>query len=160
MKIDIRRAGENDLNGINRLLRQVLDVHHNGRPDLFKANGKKYSDKELSEIFSDYNSPIFVAVDEDGNVVGYAFCVFQRHISSGILKETKTLYIDDFCVEETLRGQHIGTDLYEYVLKFAKANRCYNVTLNVWACNKTAIKFYEKLGLLPQKITMEKILSN
>lgn len=160
MKIDIRRAGENDLNGINRLLRQVLDVHYNGRPDLFKANGKKYSDKELSEIFSDYNSPVFVAVAEDGNVVGYAFCVFQRHINSGILKETKTLYIDDFCVKETLRGQHIGTDLYEYVLKFAKANRCYNVTLNVWACNKTAIKFYEKLGFLPQKITMEKILSN
>ena len=81
-------------------------------------------------------------------------------LSSGILKETNTFYIDDFCVEETLCGQHIGTDIYEYVLKFAKANRCYNVTLNVWACNKTAIKFYEKLGLLPQKITMEKILSN
>ena len=32
----IRRAEERDLPGLNRLLHQVLDVHHEGRPDLFK----------------------------------------------------------------------------------------------------------------------------
>lgn len=34
----------------------------------------------------------------------------------------------------------------------------YNVTLNVWSCNPGAIKFYEAMGLVPQKIGMELVL--
>ena len=45
----IRRAKETDMDGLNKLLMQVLMVHHNGRPDLFKPNAKKYTDEELKE---------------------------------------------------------------------------------------------------------------
>ena len=153
----IRRATQNDMPKINDLLCQVLNVHHNGRPDIFKGNAKKYTDPELAEIIADDNRPIFVA-HCDGEVVGYAFCVFQQHIDNNILTDIKTLYIDDLCVDEAKRGLHIGTLLYNYVLDFAKESGCYNVTLNVWSCNQSALKFYEKLGLVPQKIGMEKIL--
>ena len=34
----------------------------------------------------------------------------------------------------------------------------YNVTLNVWSCNASAMRFYEVQGLLPQKVTMELVL--
>lgn len=154
----IRRAKTTDMPGINQLLEQVLMVHHNGRPDLFKYGAKKYTDEELVEIIRDDSKPIFVAVDESDKVLGYAFCVFQQHINNNILTDVKTLYIDDLCVEEALRGQHIGKQLYEYVLTFAKDQGCYNVTLNVWACNESAMRFYEKCGLVPQKIGMERIL--
>ncbi len=154
----IRRAEEKDMNGINKLLCQVLMVHHNGRPDLFKGNVKKYTDKELLEIIKNDTKPIFVGVDDNDTVLGYAFCVFQQHVEDNILTDIKTLYIDDLCVDEDSRGQHIGRQLYEYVLAFAKESGCYNVTLNVWSCNENAMKFYEKCGLVPQKIGMEKIL--
>lgn len=154
----IRRAEEKDMNGINKLLCQVLIVHHNGRPDLFKGNVKKYTDKELLEIIKNDTKPIFVGVDDNDTVLGYAFCVFQQHVEDNILTDIKTLYIDDLCVDEDSRGQHIGRQLYEYVLAFAKESGCYNVTLNVWSCNENAMKFYEKCGLVPQKIGMEKIL--
>ena len=154
----IRRAKNTDMSGINKLLEQVLMVHHNGRPDLFKSGAKKYTDEELVEIIRDDSKPIFVAVDETDKVLGYAFCVFQQHINNNILTDVKSLYIDDLCVEEALRGQHIGKQLYEYVLTFAKDQGCYNVTLNVWACNESAMRFYEKCGLVPQKIGMETIL--
>lgn len=154
----IRRAEEKDMNGINKLLFQVLTVHHNGRPDLFKGNVKKYTDKELLEIIKDDTRPIFVGVDDNDTVLGYAFCIFQQHINDNILTDIKTLYIDDLCVDENIRGQHIGKQLYEYVLAFAKESGCYNVTLNVWSCNENAMKFYEKCGLVSQKIGMEKIL--
>ncbi|MBQ8184397.1 MAG: GNAT family N-acetyltransferase, partial [Lachnospiraceae bacterium] len=130
----------------------------NGRPDLFKANAKKYTDAELAEIIADNARPIFVGTDEAGEVLGYAFCVFQQHIGNNILTDIRTLYIDDLCVDETRRGMHIGKQLYEYVLAFAKAQGCYNLTLNVWSCNESAMRFYEKCGLVPQKIGMEKIL--
>ena len=155
----IRRAQIRDMEDINRLLFQVAEVHHKGRPDLFKGNAKKYNDEELAEIIADDQRPIFVAVnDEDTRVTGYAFCVFRENPAGGVLTEIKTLYIDDLCVDETLRGQHIGSRLYEYVKKYAKEAGCYNVTLNVWTLNASAQKFYEACGMRPQKVGMETIL--
>lgn len=156
--MEIRRATENDIDGINNLLMQVCLVHHQGRPDLFKYGAKKYTDEQLKEIILDNLRPIFVAVDNSQHVLGYAFCIFQQHIEDNILTDIKTLYIDDLCVEEHLRGQHIGKHLYQAVLAFAKENHCYNVTLNVWSLNEPALKFYQSCGLKPQKIGMETIL--
>ena len=156
--MNIRRAKISDMAGINSLLEQVLMVHHNGRPDLFKSGAKKYTDEELELIITDDNKPIFVAVDDEEHVMGYAFCLFQQHLNNNILTDIKTLYIDDLCVDESLRGMHIGRTLYDYVLNFAKEQGCYNLTLNVWSCNESAMKFYEKCGLVPQKVGMEKIL--
>ncbi len=153
----IRRAEIKDVSDINRLLNQVLTVHHNGRPDLFKKGTKKYTDEELVLLIRDDNKPIFV-YEENGVVSGYAFCVFIQHKNDNILTDIKTLYIDDLCVDENKRGRHIGKKLYEYVTSFAKENGCYNLTLNVWSLNENAMKFYEACGLKPQKIGMETIL--
>ena len=154
----IRRAQKKDMDRINALLLQVCSVHHQGRPDLFRNGGKKYTDDQLLNLICDDQRPIFVAVDDQDWVMGYAFCVFQQHIGDNILTDIKTLYIDDLCVDESIRGQHVGSALYQAVLQFAKENECYNVTLNVWSLNEPARKFYEKCGLKPQKIGMETIL--
>lgn len=156
--MEIGRARERDLEGINRLLCQVLELHHEGRPDLFKGGTKKYTDAELLEILRDDERPVFVARDEAGMVLGYVFCVRQQHLGSNILTDIRTLYIDDLCVDERCRGQRIGGQLYAYVLDYARRERYYNVTLNVWECNPVAKRFYEKCGLSPQKVGMEKIL--
>ncbi len=154
----IRKAKNADLEGIKSLLLQVLTVHHNGRPDIFKGNCRKYTDEQILEIIGNDKTPVLIAADEDDSVMGYAFCIFQQHTGSNILTDIKTLYIDDLCVDENIRGKHIGSSLYKAVLDFARENGCYNVTLNVWSCNESAMKFYEKMGLVPQKIGMEKIL--
>ena len=64
----VRRAKIKDIEKINELLLQVAMVHHYGRPDLFKANCRKYKNDELVEIVKDDNRPIFVAED-DGVVI-------------------------------------------------------------------------------------------
>ena len=157
----IRRATPHDLPGIDLLLSQVLDVHHAGRPDLFKPHARKYTDEQLLQIIADDDRPIFVAVEEGaapGSVLGYAFCVHQQHVDDNILTDVRTLYIDDLCVDQASRGLHVGTRLYQHVLDYARSSGCYNVTLNVWACNESAHRFYEHLGLRPQKFGMEQIL--
>ena len=156
--MEIRRATAADIEGIDKLLYQVNMVHHNGRPDLFKAGGRKYTDEQLLALLADDTRPVFAAVDEEGHVLGYAFCILQQHPDDNILTDIKTLYIDDLCVDENIRGQHIGRRLYEYVKRYAKETGCYNLTLNVWACNESARKFYERCGLVPQKYGMETIL--
>ena len=154
----IRQAQEKDIEGIIRLLEQVLEVHHKGRPDLFKGNATKYTRDELKEILKDPDRPVFVSEGEEGEVQGYAFCVVQTHPNDNILTDIKTLYIDDLCVDENLRGMHVGSSIYRYVLDYARQNDFYNVTLNVWACNESARRFYENMGLKPQKYGMETIL--
>lgn len=154
--MQIRRATLTDIDGINKLLYEVHKVHSDKRPDLFKVGSKKYTNEELAKIIVDDNRPIFVYVDND-DILGYAFCVFIKN-NSNSLTDILTLYIDALCVDENARGKKVGTSLYNYVLQFAKDAGCYNVTLNVWACNNSALKFYEKCGLSVQKIGMEKIL--
>ena len=138
----IRRAVDADIPALDRLLFQVHQVHHEARPDLFKAGAKKYTDAQLKAILAD----------------DYAFCIHKQFVNDNNMTDIKTLYIDDLCVDERARGGHIGTRLYEYVLDFARQQGYYNVTLNVWADNVNARKFYEKIGLRVQKIGMEKIL--
>ncbi len=154
----IRKALEKDIPKIGDLLLQVDLVHHNGRPDIFKI-GRKYSDDELKELLRDENRPVLVSVDENDKVMGYCFCIFQQHINNSVLTDIRTLYIDDLCVDENMRGKHIGKELYEAAIKLANENECYNLTLNVWSCNPSAIKFYEAQGLVPQKIGMELVLN-
>lgn len=158
--MEIRRAKEQDMDGINKLLLQVCLVHHNGRPDLFKYGAKKYTDEELRAIIRDDKRPIFTAVGEDGTILGYAFCIFQQQIGNNILTDIKSLYIDDLCVDEAICGRHIGRKLYDHVLAYARENGCYNVTLNVWSCNEAAMKFYRSCGLKPQKVGMEILLQD
>lgn len=153
----IRRATEKDIPKIGDLLSQVDLVHHNGRPDIFKI-GRKYTDEELQELLQDESRPILVAADEQDEVMGYCFCIFQKHVDHAVMTDIKTLYIDDLCVDEKLRGRHIGKELYEAAVTLARESGCYNLTLNVWSCNPSAMKFYEAQGLVPQKIGMEMIL--
>ena len=154
----IRRAETRDMDRINDLLLQVELVHHGIRPDLFKNGGRKYTDEELAAIIADDERPILVAVDDNGYLLGYAFCIFQQYKDNNIMTDIKTLYIDDLCVEETRRGEHIGKTLYNAALDFAREHGCYNVTLNVWSCNESAMKFYRSCGLHEQKVGMEVIL--
>ena len=158
MTMKIRRAETGDMPRINDLLMQVELVHHNIRPDLFKNGGRKYTDEELAAIIADDKRPILVAADENDCLLGYAFCIFKQYLQDNIMTDIKTLYIDDLCVDEACRGQHIGRSLYEAVLVYAKEHGCYNVTLNVWAGNDNAQRFYESCGFKTQKTGMEIIL--
>lgn len=159
--MNIRRATEADMSGLVSLLDQVLMVHYEGRPDLFKPNTRKYTDQELKALIADDDRPIWVAVAEDaapGQILGYAFCVVEDFTHSNNMQPNKTLYIDDLCVDEGARGLHVGSSLYHFVCSWAREHGFYNVTLNVWSCNPKAQGFYEAMGLKPYKVGMECIL--
>lgn len=155
--MEIRFAGEADIPGLIALLKQVGEVHHQIRPDLFHAGAQKYDEDALKELLRDEGRPIFAAVRE-GEVIGYAFCVLQETKREPALADRKVLYIDDLCVDENLRGGGVAKALYDRVCAYARELQCDAVTLNVWCGNDRAMRFYEKCGLKPQKIDMEYIL--
>ena len=154
MGIEIRRAEKKDIARISELLSQVLEIHAALRPDIFISGTTKYTEEELCGIISNDETPVFVA-DDDGNVVGYAFCVMKRQPFSTNMKDFKSVYIDDLCVDENCRGKHVGSLLFDYVMDFAKKSGCYDVTLNVWEGNDSARSFYEKKGMFVKETQME-----
>lgn len=150
----IRFANENDIPQMIDLLMQVGEVHHQIRPDLFRAGAQKYDEAALKRLLADEKRPI-IAGEVDGKMVGYAFCILQETVNDPVLCDRKTLYIDDLCVDESVRGAGVAPAIYEGVLAYARKIGCDAVTLNVWCGNDRAMRFYEKCGLKPQKIGME-----
>lgn len=158
MDLTVRKATEKDIPKILDLLVQVDMVHHNGRPDIFKGPATKYDEEELRAVIHNEETPVFVCVDETNIPLGHAFCIHRQVFGDSVLTDVRTLYIDDICVDNDARRKHVGKTLYDYVIAYAKKQGFYNVTLNVWTCNQAAMKFYEAMGLKPQRIVMEMIL--
>ena len=152
----IRLAEPKDIPRVIDLLRQVGQVHHELRPDLFRAGAQKYDEAALQELLKDPTRPIFAAIVE-GTLMGYCFCIHQVTKDDPVLCDRKNLYIDDLCVDEACRGQGIAAALYAYALDYARKEGFDAITLNVWSGN-SAERFYQKMGLKPQKVGMEFIL--
>ena len=150
----IERANQGHIPGLIRLLYQVGDVHHQIRPDIFRAGAIKYTETDLEQLLKDENKPVFVAVEGE-TVLGYCFCQIEDCRGTTVLTDRVEIYIDDLCVEEICRGQGVAKALYEHTCAWAKDLGCAFVTLNVWCGNDGAMKFYEKMGLTPRKIFME-----
>ena len=153
----VRFAEIRDIPGMIELLKQVGQVHHEIRPDLFRAGAQKYDEGALSRLLEDEARPILIA-ELEGRVAGYAFCILQVTENDPVLCDRRVLYIDDLCVDEAHRGQGIATKLYSQVLSLARELHCDAVTLNVWSGNDSAMAFYERSGLKPQKVGMEAVL--
>ena len=145
----IRKATEKDIPRLIELLHQVNMVHHELRPDLFKPNTTKYDEAELRQLLADDLTPVFVY--EQMTVLGYAFVRIEQTQGDRLLQDRQTLYIDDLCVDIAARGQHIGSQLFDFVHRWAEQQGYQSITLNVWAGNESAFKFYQKAGMKIRK---------
>lgn len=154
----IRNAEEKDIEQILKLLSQVLEIHASIRPDIFIPQTTKYTDSELSDILKNEKRRTFVATDENGKVLGYAFCEIRDFTDMNNIVPHTEMYIDDLCVDCASRGQNIGKALFNRVKDEARALGCYEITLNVWEGNDSARAFYDKIGLKPKETMMELIL--
>lgn len=152
--MEIRLANQTDIPGMIRLLKQVGQVHHEIRPDLFRSGAQKYDEAALEQLLQDPLRPVFVGI-ENGVMLGYCFCILEEVKNDSVLCDVKSLYIDDLCVDETCRGKHVGSKLYDHVCGYAKSIGCSSITLNVWCGNDNAMRFYETRGMKPRKIYME-----
>ncbi len=158
----IRPASAADIPALLDLLGQVLKIHNEGRPDIFRTPSEghpivKYTVGELETMLKD-DRRVILAAETGGRVCGYAFCELKRLESDNIFTPILTMYIDDICVDASARGEHVGTALYKAVKDIARSHGCHNITLRVWEFNGPAVSFYEKMGMGTQARIMEEIL--
>lgn len=149
----IRPVEKRDIPRIYELLGQILRLHAELRPDVFRADREKYDTDELEALLTRPDRPSFAA-EEDGVCVGYALCEIRQPAAPQMLPR-KTLYIDDLCVDSAFRGRGIGRALVAFVRGYARDIGADSLELNVWECNADAKEFYEKLGFATQSRHME-----
>lgn len=151
----IRKAEEKDCPSLLNLLVEIGKFHYDGRPDIFRNDAGKYDGAELLKMLENPAQPIFVSVDDEDRVLGYAMCQIRENTESAVLAPYKMLYLDDLCVAENGRQHGIGGALMEYLKDFARAEDCSRIELNVWEFPGSALEFYEHLGFCTQRREME-----
>ncbi len=103
-----------DFKKVNKLAKQVHELHVNWRPDLFFRVDEVISKECFEEMIQ--VKEIVVAKIQD-EIVGYmTFNIKEKNNPS--MRYRKQLQIEAICVDEKNRGKGIGKEL----LKYAKKN--------------------------------------
>jgi glucosamine-phosphate N-acetyltransferase len=130
------------------LSRGFYDTLSNLAPIGNLINQHKRAKMILSEIRSYPFYNIFVAVREDGELIGsVTILIEQKFIHDG----AKVGHIEDVVTRKEYQGRGVGKALVLKALDFARQKKCYKVVLD---CSKTNVEFYEKLGFKQHEISM------
>ena len=145
-------ATKHDRSEVNRLARQVHEMHVSWRPDLFTMPEELFPEELYAEMVK--NRELYVA-KLDGAVIGFA--LLKMRVSEGVGKVTrKIMLIDQVCVDEALRNHGIGTQMMEEVRALARAFGCTDLQLGVYPQNDEAVSFYQKCGFMIRSIDMQR----
>lgn len=152
--MQIRLAKENDLDSINRLRKQVNDLHVTGKPEVFKPG---FSDELRNFIYVIWNDPDqdIVVAEQENEICGFAVLHHITKPENPFMYERNFLDIDEFCVDEKYRRHGIATAMIAFIREYAKEKNLHRIELNMWEFNQDALSFYEAAGLTTFRRYME-----
>jgi ribosomal protein S18 acetylase RimI-like enzyme len=108
-------------------------------PQLSRSNPPP-SESELGEIVASPATDLFIALADDGTIVGMSTLVTFR-IPTGM-----RAWIEDVVVDESARGTGVGQALTEAMLARAREKSCVTVDLTSRPSREAANRLYQKLG--------------
>jgi len=154
----IRKVEDKDYEDLVKLVYQVHELHYEHRPDIY-VDGNPLPKEYFDNMINDENA-LNIVFEENGKIMGLLMAEKKHNNAIPIAKERITYFIDDIVVDNNFRRKGIGKALYEYLLDIAKSDNVDSIELNVWAFNKSALKFYESLGMTVKNMKLEKILTD
>lgn len=154
MELIIRNAVSDDCERIRPLQKEIAQLHHCGRPDLFRTEPRYFTQADFDARLADPQHTVLIA--EDGNkMVGYVFAWVQKIRNHPTYHDFDVFYIDDICVEKAHHRKGIGRMLFEVCKEKANKLKCQRIELGVYAFNENAIAFYKSMGMTERMIRME-----
>lgn len=131
MKINIRKANENDFPAVLSLIKELAEFE--------KAPEKVTNTVDLMKKEKDLFI-CYVAETDDKEIVGMALFFFAYYTWVG-----KSLYLDDIYVKKEFRKNKIGKSLLKKVFEIARNEECKRVRWQVLNWNQPAIDVYRKI---------------
>ena len=152
--LKIRFAREEELEQVNKLRKQINDLHVAGKPDVFKPG---FSDELRDYIFAIWEDPRkdIVVAERGGTICGFAVLNHITRPESPFMFERDFLDIDEFAVDEDCRRQGAASEMIRFIRDFAKENGFSRIELNMWEFNRGALAFYEAAGFTTYRRYME-----
>ena len=152
--IVIRSAKREELEAVNKIRKQVNDIHVNGRSDIFREDGWQFIAPFIYSRFDEENSDVIVAAIED-EIVGFAVVQYITRSESPFGKARKYFHIEEFGVDEEFRRKGIATSIIDFAKIEAKKNGFVRIELDMWEFNDGALAFYESVGFKTFRRYME-----
>lgn len=133
MNIEIRRARRDDCAQLLDMVRGL--ALYEKAPQEVSVTLDEFADAGFG------NNPVWTAfvAEVDGKVEGFALYYIRFSTWKGC-----RMYLEDFYVNEDLRGKGIGTLLFERILEEAREKKFNGVSWQVLDWNEPAINFYKK----------------
>ena len=148
----IELATAKDRAEVNRLARQIHQLHVDWRPDIYQMPEELFSEEQFQELIG--TRKMYVG-KLNGIVVGYAILKIREYNWPAVVYR-RVMVLDQLCVEETLRGHGLGTAMMEDIRALAKAFGCTDMQLGVYPQNDAAVSFYQKCGFMIRSINMQR----
>lgn len=152
----VRFARKEDYEAINALRAPVCALHSNGYPALFKPVFAKDHQERVLKMMEDPEQDVLVA-EENGQLLGFAMVEYIKREETNSMYAVHEAHIVEIGADETSQGKGIGAALIQAVKDAAKVRGCRSVQLDVWEFNKSALRFYEKLGFVTLRRKMEQV---
>lgn len=152
--MEFRLADEADFEAVNRLARQVHELHVQWRPDLFRSVQYPITFEEFSALLQEQR---LLLAQQNGMVVAYAVFAMQQFDVPKLMPQ-KSLKLEEICVDEAYRRQGIAKALLQELMRLGRAAGCTDLRLTCDPHNAAGIAFYESLGMQPKVIQYQRKL--
>lgn len=155
--MEIRKLTEADYDKVIELYKELDEFHVHARPDYFISRDKdKIYPKDAFIHNLAYPGGLELGAFDDEQIVGVVGATLWEE--SGMVKDVKTVCLDNIYVSPTYRRRGIATKLFTEVETWAKEQGAIRLDLYTWDFNKGAIAMYQAMGMTPQRYVFEKKL--
>ncbi len=150
----VRYANYEEPEQINRLRKQVNELHCKGRPDIFRSGFCREMQDVIFDMLESEDSDIIVA-ERNGVICGFACVEYAVKPLSPYNLERKYYHIVEFGVDEKYRQQGVASEMLDFIREEAKKKNYDKIELDMWEFNENALKFYEAVGFRTYRRYME-----
>ena len=153
----IRKLTEFDYDMVIELYKELDEMHVQARPDYFVHRDKdKIYPKDAFIHNLAYPGGLELGAFENKQLIGIVRATLWEE--SGMVKDVKTVCLDDIYVLPSHRRNGVATRLFSTVELWAKEQGAIRLDLHTWDFNKNAIAMYQAMGMTPQRYVFEKKL--
>ena len=155
--MEIRKLTESDYDMVSERYMELDEFHVQARPDYFVHRDKdKIYPKDAFVHNLSYPGSLDLGAFDGEQLVGIVRATLWEE--SGMVKDVKTVCLDNIYVLPAYRRKGVATKLFAEVALWAKEQRAIRLDLHTWDFNKNAIAMYQAMGMTPQRHVFEKTL--
>lgn len=155
--MEIRKLTEADYDMVAERYKELDEMHVQARPDYFVHRDKdKIYPKDAFLQNLTHPDVLQLGVFDHEQLVGVVRATLWEE--SGMVKDVKTVCLDNIYVLPSHRRRGVATKLFAEVELWAKEQGAVRLDLWTWDFNKNAIAMYQAMGMTPQQYVFEKKL--